>query len=95
MDPDPYTNSRLLYKSDRNIASIYSQVMRAALGDPVNQEELLREIDSLIFQNFKYKTALLSAQKDHEVNASTQSKAGTSFLIKISTSKRAKQKSSN
>ena len=65
MDPDPYTNSRLLYKSDRNIASVYSQVMRLAGGESVSQEDLLREIDSLIFQNFKYRTALLSAQKDH------------------------------
>lgn len=80
---DPYTTCRLLYKSDRNIANIYSQVIRMAHGDSVNKEELLKEIDSLIFQNFKYKTALQSVQKDHEANASTQSKAGIPVITQI------------
>lgn len=90
---DAYTSSRLLYKCDRNIAVIYAQAMRAAMGEDVATDQLLREIDNVIFQNFKYKTALVSLQKDHEANKASQSKAGSPPLTQICKSRRARAKS--
>ena len=42
----------------------------------------MQEIDSICYQNFKYKTALLSIQKDHKLNeeASEQLSTGETIL---------------
>lgn len=40
------------------------------------KEETIKEIDVVVFQIFKYKTALLSLQKDIHANEEMQVKAG-------------------
>lgn len=46
-------------------------------ADESLRAEAVKEIDTVIFQIFKYKTALLSLQKDLHANEDAQVKAGS------------------
>ena len=74
---DEYAHSRLLYRGDQVINSIYEQTVKLMNGEDVNKNELLKEIDSIMHQNFKYRTAIISAKKDYDINEQTHSEAGT------------------
>lgn len=39
---DSYITSRLLYKCDKNIATIYAEAIKLATGTQANKEELLK-----------------------------------------------------
>ena len=76
---DEYAHSRLLYKGDQAINSIYEQAIKLMNGEDVNKNELTKEIDSVIHQNFKYRTAIISAKKDYDINEQAHSEAGNCY----------------
>ena len=77
MDPtDEFVYNKLLNKGDQIIVSVYEQFVKLANGEEVNKDDLLKEMDNIIFQNFKYRTAILSARKDHDLNEEEFGKSG-------------------
>ena len=69
--PDQSIQKRLLYnKFDKKLDTVQQEYLRFLFPDdnptdtPIPQEELLKDVGELEFINFKYKTALLSSNKD-------------------------------
>ena len=65
---DEYAHSKLLYRGDTGVTTVYQQLIKMLHDKEVNKEELVKEIDDLIFLNVKYQNALIASKKDHDIN---------------------------
>ena len=83
---DKYIQKKLLYKFDKKLDLVEQEYIKRLFPEDSNppkvtDKELLEEITNLEFNNFKYKTALLSSNKDLLRNQQDMHEQGNSSLI--------------
>lgn len=70
---DVYSSRQLLFKCDNSISKLYSNLIKilsdpSGMSDENLKNETVKELDLIMFQIFKYKTALHSLEKDIHCN---------------------------
>lgn len=79
MEVDKFIQNKLIYIFDRKVEQLFENYFEYLEGQPNNEQKLslLKQINELEFENFKFKATISSAKRDYELNNKLLSESGT------------------